>query len=595
MADQGAEDGSYDYVCIIKRKQPALTYAPALEVLLEDTRLTAVDQDMLLYTDGNDPGACSSSNSADSELHAVGRPSNTENLSSQSHHSSIFFARVPPTVPFESIKSLFEQFGKIKLLNLFKPWASAKTSKGCGTVEFEDRSSAVAAMEALHSKFHWTGGESTMVVEWMDPAGQHGKDKVTPAPGGGKAGTSMRLSTARPPAAAAAAKAAKGACERRGSGTLKVNNISSASSDQTSGTSSMPHFLGSGYTLVAIPNNLPAHPPAAGVRSLAAETTEDSAWLRHADLAAAEAAASCCLPRLDALIAAATGPGCLGRTAAGQLLGSGLCGGGGGAAASGRSVVVRPGNAGILRADLPDKEDITIVRGTGAPPHRHAASLYSSSAPTVPRLAPLSKSQWDVTPPPPECLSSLPLYAESVGLSWWDLSLPSSLAGSCLASSTNIAPAHQQAGLPNRSLPGVAAMFPAAPFDGCGGLSAELLAMQQLLDELNGQPMHSNPCAAIAPGPGAARPVSRLLHLSNVPDELLRSRLPQEACHDFRQAHHMQPFAGATMTAPEALLIANQAYGSVGMPAVDTAATQQQLQAFVAACEAGLHGGLESG
>jgi hypothetical protein len=45
---------------------------------------------------------------------------------------SVFFARVPPTVPYESIQTLFERFGKVKLLNLFRPWASAKTSKvGC--------------------------------------------------------------------------------------------------------------------------------------------------------------------------------------------------------------------------------------------------------------------------------------------------------------------------------------------------------------------------------------------------------------------------------------------------------------------------------
>jgi hypothetical protein len=45
---------------------------------------------------------------------------------------SVFFARVPPTVSYNSIKALFEQFGKVKLLNLFRPWASAKTSKvGC--------------------------------------------------------------------------------------------------------------------------------------------------------------------------------------------------------------------------------------------------------------------------------------------------------------------------------------------------------------------------------------------------------------------------------------------------------------------------------
>jgi hypothetical protein len=41
----------------------------------------------------------------------------------------VFFARVPPTVPYESILALFQQFGTVKSLNLFRPWASAKTSK----------------------------------------------------------------------------------------------------------------------------------------------------------------------------------------------------------------------------------------------------------------------------------------------------------------------------------------------------------------------------------------------------------------------------------------------------------------------------------
>lgn len=44
----------------------------------------------------------------------------------------VFFARVPPTVPYELIHALFAQFGKVVNLNLFRPWASAKTSKVCG-------------------------------------------------------------------------------------------------------------------------------------------------------------------------------------------------------------------------------------------------------------------------------------------------------------------------------------------------------------------------------------------------------------------------------------------------------------------------------
>jgi hypothetical protein len=43
--------------------------------------------------------------------------------------TSLFFARVPPTVSYESIMELFAQFGTVLTLNLFRPWATAKTSK----------------------------------------------------------------------------------------------------------------------------------------------------------------------------------------------------------------------------------------------------------------------------------------------------------------------------------------------------------------------------------------------------------------------------------------------------------------------------------
>lgn len=53
---------------------------------------------------------------------------------------------------------------------------AAAALQGCGIVEYEDAACAVAAMEALHTKYHWTGGETTMVVEWMDPA-RHRQDR----------------------------------------------------------------------------------------------------------------------------------------------------------------------------------------------------------------------------------------------------------------------------------------------------------------------------------------------------------------------------------------------------------------------------------
>lgn len=42
--------------------------------------------------------------------------------------------------------------------------------QGCGIIVYEHITAAIAAMEALHNKYHWTGGETTMVVEWADPS-----------------------------------------------------------------------------------------------------------------------------------------------------------------------------------------------------------------------------------------------------------------------------------------------------------------------------------------------------------------------------------------------------------------------------------------
>lgn len=48
----------------------------------------------------------------------------------------MFFARVPPTVPSDGLLALFAKFGTVKHLNLYRRWATAKTSKGCGIVEY---------------------------------------------------------------------------------------------------------------------------------------------------------------------------------------------------------------------------------------------------------------------------------------------------------------------------------------------------------------------------------------------------------------------------------------------------------------------------
>jgi len=78
-------------------------------------------------------------------------------------------------VPFEELHELFSRFGTIKDLNLYKPWATAKSSKGCGTVCYSSAEEARAAMAALHKVHRFRAcerfdDEAVMVVEWADPS-----------------------------------------------------------------------------------------------------------------------------------------------------------------------------------------------------------------------------------------------------------------------------------------------------------------------------------------------------------------------------------------------------------------------------------------
>ncbi|KAF6258969.1 hypothetical protein COO60DRAFT_1701041 [Scenedesmus sp. NREL 46B-D3] len=93
---------------------------------------------------------------------------------------SIFFAGVTPVIPAEALLALFSQFGPVRAINLFKPWAGSKTSKGCGVLVFKERHAAAAALEALNGNFQWPGARSPMVVEWMDSNKQHKKARAQP-------------------------------------------------------------------------------------------------------------------------------------------------------------------------------------------------------------------------------------------------------------------------------------------------------------------------------------------------------------------------------------------------------------------------------
>ncbi|KAF6257957.1 hypothetical protein COO60DRAFT_1694322 [Scenedesmus sp. NREL 46B-D3] len=71
---------------------------------------------------------------------------------------------------------LFGEFGDITSFNLYRRWAKAKNSKGCGTVVYADKVSAAAALAALDGKQAWPESETPMVVEWAQAG------KIRPAP-----------------------------------------------------------------------------------------------------------------------------------------------------------------------------------------------------------------------------------------------------------------------------------------------------------------------------------------------------------------------------------------------------------------------------
>jgi len=144
--------------------------------------------------------------------------------------NELFFAKVPPSLPYGTVQALFDKFGACSV-NLFKRWPTARTSKvstclacslcsrigllkashgcsicaaavllccllcclwrkamklcisfrcvlvtsalqGCGIVTYDDASAAAAALQNLHGKHMWPESEVPIVVEWMDAAKQ---------------------------------------------------------------------------------------------------------------------------------------------------------------------------------------------------------------------------------------------------------------------------------------------------------------------------------------------------------------------------------------------------------------------------------------
>jgi len=91
---------------------------------------------------------------------------------------TLFFAKIPPNVSTTEIENLFKAFGDVNEVNLFKAWAGAKSSKGCGLVEYATREGAERAIDELHQKYCWLNTDSPMVVEWMNQSKQRSAGKA---------------------------------------------------------------------------------------------------------------------------------------------------------------------------------------------------------------------------------------------------------------------------------------------------------------------------------------------------------------------------------------------------------------------------------
>jgi RNA recognition motif-containing protein len=82
----------------------------------------------------------------------------------------LFFAKVLRTATEDDVRALFSRFGHVCEVNLFRAFQGAPTTKGCGLITMNSNDEAIAAINALDSKYTWEGMDSPMVVKWMDVA-----------------------------------------------------------------------------------------------------------------------------------------------------------------------------------------------------------------------------------------------------------------------------------------------------------------------------------------------------------------------------------------------------------------------------------------
>lgn len=89
---------------------------------------------------------------------------------SNAENRMLFFAKVLRSANEDEVRSLFNKFGRVIEVNLFRAFQGAPTTKGCGLVTMGSNDEAAAAIEALDNRHVWDGMEAPMVVKWMDAA-----------------------------------------------------------------------------------------------------------------------------------------------------------------------------------------------------------------------------------------------------------------------------------------------------------------------------------------------------------------------------------------------------------------------------------------
>lgn len=93
----------------------------------------------------------------------------------------LFFAKVAPSATADDVRRLFAPFGDVESINLFRAWATARSSKGCGLITMATPDGAHAARDALNDVHVWEGADAPMAIEWCCPSKLGAKAATTAA------------------------------------------------------------------------------------------------------------------------------------------------------------------------------------------------------------------------------------------------------------------------------------------------------------------------------------------------------------------------------------------------------------------------------